>query len=261
MTWYRLKSFFAFLFSSTNQYGVHPPFLYRFITRCLYAKISKPELQALKSARQPILQSNETITMQDFGAGSQKFSTVERSVSRVAKKAGMPLHQSKLMQKITDYFNVKSALELGTSVGLGSIAMSCNRPTLNLDTVDACPNTSAIAQQHFQELNLRNISVCNTEFKSFLKHLPQDKIYDLIYLDGHHEKEGTLAYIKKLKKHIHKDSVVIIDDIYWSADMEGVWQNLCEDKDVKLSLDLYFWGILFFKPELSKQHFKIRCFY
>jgi predicted O-methyltransferase YrrM len=261
MTWYRIKSFLVFLLSSTNQYGIHPPFLYKFVTQCLYKKLPKSKLKVLKQTRLKVLSSNKKLMMTDSGAGSQQFLTKERTVSKVARKAGMPLHQSKLMQKIVDYFDIKSALELGASVGLGSMAMSCNNPSLNLDTVEACPNTSGIAMQHFQDLNLQNISVFNTDFQYFINKLPQGKTYDLIYLDGHHEKEATLTYVKQLKNHIHKDSVLIVDDIYWSADMQSAWQNLCKDKDVKLSLDLYFWGILFFKPELSKQHFKIRCFY
>lgn len=258
---YRLKTFLNFLWHSTNQYGVHPPFLYKFITRCLYAKTPKSKRVALKKARKTVFESVEKTAITDFGAGSQRFSTAERTVSQIAKNAGMPWHQSKLISKIIAYFNIKNALELGTSVGLGSIAMACKNPELRLDTVEACTNTCAIANQHFKNLNLKNISVQHTDFKTFLNDLPKGKTYDLIYLDGHHDKQATLDYYELIKPHMHNETIFILDDIYWSKGMQEAWQRICRDNDVKLSLDLYFWGIIFFKPELSKQDFKIRCFF
>jgi predicted O-methyltransferase YrrM len=260
MTWFRIKSFISFLFTSTNQYGIHPPFLYQFVTRCLYAKTPQTGLKAIKKARQHIFVSKKTIRVKDFGAGSQRFSKEEREVSKIAIKAGMPLHQSRLILKITDYFDIKTALELGTSVGLGSLAMACKRPSIQIDTVEACQNTSNTAKQNFLDLGFKNISVHHKDFQTYLYEIPEKKSYDLIYIDGHHQKEATLSYFKKLKQHVHQNSVIILDDIYWSEGMQEAWKSICKDKDVKLSLDLYFWGIVFFKPELTKQHFRIRCF-
>lgn len=208
-----------------------------------------------------MLNSKHIIRVTDYGAGSQQFSKLERTVSQVAKKAGMSFHQSKIISKIIDYFNINTALEFGTSVGLGSIAMACENPQLNIDTVEACKNTSKQAKLNFERLNLNNVTVYNTDFQSYLNKLDQAKTYDLIYIDGHHDKESSLSYFNQLKQHIHQNSVIILDDIYWSEKMAEAWKSICSDKDVKLSLDLYFWGIVLFKPELTKQHFKIRCFF
>jgi len=178
----------------------------------------------------------------------------------MAKKTGMSLHQSKLMSKIISYFNIKSTLELGTSVGLGSIAMATLHPENDIESVEACPNTFQVVQQHLEKLQLNNIRVHNTHFKDFLEELPENKQYDLVYMDGHHDEQATLAYFSSLKPHFHSDSIVILDDIYWSPGMQRAWATICKDKSVKVSIDLYFWGILFFRPGLSKQDFKIRCF-
>ncbi len=35
---YRFISYIKFLFSATNQHGVHSPFIYNFVTKCLYKK-------------------------------------------------------------------------------------------------------------------------------------------------------------------------------------------------------------------------------
>lgn len=259
MPWFRLKTFLQFLLKSTNQHGIHSPFIYAFVTRCLYASIPQGLLKPLRELRKSILQSQKSLQIIDKGEGSQKFKSDSRTVSAIAKNAGMGWHQSKLLQKIVSYFNIKYTLELGTSVGLGSLAMAVNQPDNHIDTVEACPNTAKFAKGVFEHNNLINIQVFNSTFHSFLKQLPKAKTYDLIYLDGHHQKAATLEYFEKLKPHIHHNSLIILDDIYWSKGMQEAWQIICNDDKVKVSIDLYFWGILFFKPELSMQDFKIRC--
>ncbi|MFH6601910.1 hypothetical protein ACEZ3G_00365 [Maribacter algicola] len=50
---YKIIAYLNFLFSSTNQHGVHSPFVYDYVTKCLYArqkfKVSKAENVLFKS--------------------------------------------------------------------------------------------------------------------------------------------------------------------------------------------------------------------
>ncbi|WP_340074204.1 hypothetical protein [Leptobacterium sp. I13] len=49
MRWYwKLRSRLLFLWKSTNRHGVHSPFVYEFITKCLYQKLKKENLHAIK---------------------------------------------------------------------------------------------------------------------------------------------------------------------------------------------------------------------
>lgn len=254
-------SFFQFLLQSKNQYAVHSPFVYDFLTKCLYVKTPSASKRQLRRMRKAIIESNEVLEVTDIGKGSQRFKSVKRSACEIAGFAGMSWHKSKLINKMLNYFNFKKILELGTSVGLGSIAMAANHSRTLIETVEACPNTFSFAEQQFANLNLENIKVYNYEFRFFLQNISDRKKYDLIYWDGHHDKQATLDYFELIQKHIHQYSVVILDDIYWSKGMNEAWKTICNHESVKVSIDLYFWGILFFNPNLSKQHYKIRCFF
>ena len=86
--------------------------------------------------------------------------------------------------------------------------------------------------------------------------LPSD--LDLIFIDGHHQMQPTLAYFKRLKQCANNNTIFIFDDIHWSPDMEKAWIEIIADKDVSLSVDLFFLGIVFIRKELSKQHFELK---
>ena len=86
----------------------------------------------------------------------------------------------------------------------------------------------------------------------------QQTHYDLIYFDGHHTKEATLNYFQQLLPTAHNDSVFVFDDIHWSPGMEAAWEEIKAHPRVKVSIDTFFLGLIFFRKEQAKQHFTIR---
>jgi predicted O-methyltransferase YrrM len=81
---------------------------------------------------------------------------------------------------------------------------------------------------------------------------------DLIYFDGNHQKEATLHYFEKLLPLAHNDSVFIFDDIHWSGEMEEAWEQIKAHPRVRVSIDTFYWGLVFFRKEQEKEHFTIR---
>lgn len=81
---------------------------------------------------------------------------------------------------------------------------------------------------------------------------------DLVYFDGNHQKEATLKYFYQLLPLAHNDSVFIFDDIHWSKGMEEAWEEIKKHPDVRVTIDSFFWGIIFFRKEQEKEHFIIR---
>jgi hypothetical protein len=52
--------------------------------------------------------------------------------------------------------------------------------------------------------------------------------------------------------------VFVFHDIHWSAGMEEAWEEIKAHPRVKVTVDLFFSGLVFFKPELTKQHYRLR---
>ena len=56
----------------------------------------------------------------------------------------------------------------------------------------------------------------------------------------------------------HNDSIFIFDDINWSKGMQEAWNKIKAHPQVSVSIDTFFWGMVFFRKEQVKEHFKIR---
>lgn len=265
---FQLKSYINFLLKSQNQHGLHSPFVYELVTRCFYDTSEHSEYKLIKDYRNDLLRNNEIIEVEDFGAGSRVFSSNKRPVHAIAKNAGITLFRAKLLSRIVNYLKIENALELGTSLGIASAAIVANKST-KLTTIEGCKETAKIARQQFKKFDLKNINLRIDKIENVLSDLtgkvPATKIgqytsekFDLIYFDGNHQKQATLDYFHTLLPLAHNDSVFIFDDIHWSAEMQEAWKEIIEHPQVRVSIDTFQWGFVFFRSEQVKEHFTIR---
>lgn len=264
--WFKSKAFLKFLWHSKNQHGIHSPFVYKLVTKCFYDTSHYPAYTLWDKAQKELLNSDTILEVEDFGAGSKVFENNKRPVSKIAKHVSISRKRARLMMRLVDCLGVKKALELGTSIGLGSISIAGSGQT-ELKTIEACITTSGFAQKQFEKFKLTQITSINSTFAESLAVLNQpaslgragsEEKFDLIFIDGHHDGEATLAYFESLLKHKHNDSVFIFDDIHWSPSMEMAWRKIQLHPEVQVTIDTFQWGLVFFRKEQVKQDFVIR---
>jgi len=53
-------------------------------------------------------------------------------------------------------------------------------------------------------------------------------------------------------------SIIIVDDINWSSDMQQAWKDLQENKKIAVTVDLFRLGIVFIKRDFFKENYTIR---
>lgn len=254
-----IKSYLNFLKNSTNQHGVHSPFVFSLVTKCFYDKTNYAEYKILNEYRNNLLQNHETIEVTDFGAGSRVFKSNHRKISAIAKNAGISKKRAKLLFRIVRYFQPESILEIGTSLGLATSALSTGNTKAKITSLEGCPNTLQQAQLQFKKFDFSTIETVNTEFLSYLKTFDfQISTFDLIYFDGNHSKKATLEYFETLLPTITNHTVWIFDDIHWSKDMEEAWEIIKNHPKVTVTIDTFQWGFVFFRKEQEKEHFTIR---
>lgn len=163
---FKILEYLKFLFSSTNQHGVHSPFVYGYVTKCLYAR---------------------------FPYKNTKTMTV--------------------LLKSMAYFKVRT-------IGLSPSKESAK----------------GLIQHEFPEIQI------NAERN------------DAVYLDINDL--GTVYPLESLPVHNH--SVGIVDGIHQNKKHENAWEELKKSPQTRVTLDLFHCGVIFFRKEQAKEHFRIR---
>tara|TARA_R110000868_G_scaffold213882_3_gene464025 strand:- start:3197 stop:3967 length:771 start_codon:yes stop_codon:yes gene_type:complete len=254
---YQIIQYIKFLLKSTNQHGVHSPFVYDLVTTCFYDKRIYSDYKTIINYRKALLKNTTKIKVTDLGAGSHVVKQQERTVSELSKNAGTINKRAKLLYRVTKYFKPKNILELGTSLGIATHAMHLGNPSSKITTIEGCPNISEFTKSNLKSNKLENIHVITDNFNVEIDKL-KSKTYNLIFFDGNHQKKATLSYFESLLETANNDSVFIFDDIYWSKGMTEAWEAIKQHPKVTITIDTFFWGFVFFRKEQVKEHFVIR---
>lgn len=255
--YHQFKSYLKFIRRASNQHGVHSPFVYNLVTQCFYDTQKYSAYVTLKNHRNKLLANTSTISITDFGVGSRVFKNNERPINAIAKNAGVSAKRQQLLFRLAQYANPKTILELGTSLGMGTMALALGAPSAKITTVEGCSETSAIAKRYLEDFVIKNSQLKTSTFEAFFQQTTAET-FDLVYIDGNHNKEATLQYFETLLKFAGNDSLFIFDDIYWSPEMTEAWQEIIAHPKVTVSIDTFQWGFIFFRKEQPKEHFSIR---
>ena len=254
---YQLISYIKFLFHATNQHGVHSPFIYDFVTKCLYDKGKYKAYEKLKVYRNNLKHSNKTLQVNDLGEGSKVLHATKRSVKKMINTSSSSKKESQLIYKTARYFNSKAILELGTSLGMGAYALALSNNESKVTTIEGCPNTSNFTKKQFKTLNIHNTTFLTGDFTTIIPRL-KDESFDVIFFDGHHNKAATIQYFESLLTKAKNETVFIFDDMYWSKGMTEAWHYIKNHIAVTVTVDCFHLGFVFFRKEQAKEHFKIR---
>lgn len=202
-----------------------------------------------------MLSNERTIEVTDFGTGESK----QRSTADIARKALKSPRQAQLLFRIIRHSGHKNILELGTSLGISTMYMASVSSKCRCITLEGCPRTSAVAQQNFDRLKLSQVKLINCNIDEELENiLIAYGQQDFIFIDANHRFEPLMRYFELCVNHIGEDSVIVVDDIYWSPEMEIAWKSIKEHPRVKSTIDIFHMGIVFFHPMLTKKHYKVQ---
>lgn len=246
--------------SSGKGHGIHSPFVFDLVNNVLRDKKQYDWYDIIETGRQKLLKQPAQIEVEDFGAGSAVIKTKTRVVSDIAVSSLKPKKYARLLSRIVNHYKPTYIVELGTSFGITTSYLAAGNADGKVYSIEGSTAIAEIAQKTFERTGFKNIELTVGNFDKVLPDLlTRLQSVDLAFIDGNHRKEPTLNYFKQLLGRSTASTILIFDDIHWSADMEAAWAAIKQHPSVTLTLDLFFIGLVFINPDFKiPQHFSIR---
>lgn len=267
MKFHYLKHFIKHYFTATLIDVLHSPFVFGLYQNCIKQQKDLTAFNEIENIRSQLLKDKSIITYTDLGAGSNILSHhIEKSISSIAKTHLKPARIAQIIHQIVFHYKYKNIIELGTSLGVTSsyIASALKHNfepnQVNFTTIEGSSSITQIAKEQFTVLKLSDyINSVEGNFNEQLEPvLNTYKNVDVFFVDGNHTYEATMEYFEKALPYAHNNSVFIFDDIYWSLGMTKAWEEIKQHSKVQQTVDLFFIGLVYFRSEQIKQHFRLR---
>lgn len=252
---------YQFLSGYRKGHGIHSPFIYDVVSRVFRNKTDKAIVSKVENIRKELLNDRRMISVNDLGSGSVKSSQRERTrrVSDIARYSSVSQKYGILLSNLACEFGGPGIIELGTSLGISSIYMALSCPESTIHTIEGCKETIKIAEENIGKAMANNIILHCGSFDDCLPEvLDKNNAPGLVFIDGNHRREPVLKYFDMIARNSSSRTIVVIDDINLSAEMKDTWHIIMNHKKVSVTLDVYRFGIVFFREGINRSHFIIR---
>jgi len=239
-------------------HSIHSPFVYGFVEDVIYGK-DRFDYSGLNDLRQKLSKDHTVISVRDPGAGSKTGLEKERNISQITTHTAIKTKYGRLLTRLAHWHAPDTIIELGTGIGLSTVYLAIGGRSSNIMTIEGIEEIAVMAKNTVSTMKLTNVEIHQGLFSEKLPnvlHNIKDKV--LVFIDGDHSRENLLQYYSLIREYSNDDTVIVIDDIYWSGSMEMAWKELIAEPEVSISIDLFQMGILFFKKGLGKQHYVMR---
>jgi predicted O-methyltransferase YrrM len=237
MAW-RILQYFKHLFYRKHRtgHGIHSPYLFEFVNGVVFnaERIEKPVA---------------------ISRGHRKL----RRESAFVKHSSVSAKYGFLLYRISRWFHPEMIIELGTGMGISTLYLMSGSPGIALHSIERDRERAALAAQLICRFDPGPVSIHWGEMDEKLEHVvPLIPHRFLAFVDGNHYYRPTIAYVKQLMERAGEEAVIVLDDIYWSRDMQRAWKEIVAWPEVRVSIDLFHMGILLLRKDLQKTRIKIK---
>lgn len=217
------------------------------------------ELLALRYIVKQWTAKDIKLEQKHMGVPSKYASSRYISIKRIIKRTGISHTYGSLLLRLIRKYKPSQVIELGSSAGISTLYLAKADKHIPITTIDAHRELQQITQKNFKAQGIPNVKFVEGFFNDKLLPVIQNTAGDqLIFIDGDHSYTGTLKYFELCCAYANSNTILVFDDINWSAGMRKAWKKICSNSSVSLCINTFFMGIVFFNPDFPKREIKYK---
>lgn len=240
-------------------HGIHSPFIFNLVSKVFRNKTDCDVVCSIEKVRKKLKSDHRLIRVNDLGTGKDKRTTKIRKVSEIARYSPVPSKYGQLLSNLASEFGKPMIVELGTSFGISTMYLASGSPESVVYTIEGSGEIAEIAKSNFAGAGLKNITSLTGSFDEMLPEVFKNSVKPgLVFIDGDHSKEPLLRYFRRIAEVSDNNTVIVIDDIYYSKEMEEAWNEIKNNEKVSVAVDIFRMGIVFFRKGITLQNYIVR---
>jgi predicted O-methyltransferase YrrM len=240
-------------------HGIHSPFVFNLITSVFRNKTGGDFVYRIESLRRRMLKDDTIVNVTDLGSGSKHMEGNRRKISDIAKYSSIPSKYGVLLASMSSEFGAGNIIELGTSLGISTLYLASGNRDSRVISIEGSEELSAIARSNFMAADLSNIEILSGSFDENLRVIKEREIRPgLVFIDGDHRKDSVIRNFSYIAGFSGSDTVIIVDDIHSSEEMDESWEWIKSHEGVTITIDLFRMGLVFFRTGVTRSDYVIR---
>lgn len=237
-----LYNYFLYKLKSTNEHGVHSPFVFDLVTNVIYNNKDYYCYKTIEAQRKILLDSTVVV-------GSL-------SVSETAKKMYAEKY-SKLLFRLVNYFQPNSVVLINDKLGVDSAYAASVSEHLKVYSFQENRELQKITASHLEQLKLKNVTLLyESQTTSLPDLLKQLSTLDFVVIHQKTKDEVLSVFYQCLEK-ANTSSVFVVSNVGLPEFAEA-WEEIKKNNQVTVTIDLFYMSIVFLRKEQVKEHFLIR---
>ena len=238
-------------------FGVHSPFVFYLVTKVIEERYPYYKYDLIEIIRTALFRTKKRLH-----AKAEDGTMVERNISDMARALSKLPSYDQLLFRLVNHSKPKHLLEMRASFGLSSMYLAAPDSKAQLWTMEE-GEVAKYARLSCENAGIKNVRLVEgnptTTLDAVLKNIGQidflffnpDMTSDLATLNG---------LFAKCEQKLHEGSVVVVDAIHSTESAKELWAQLKAKEDVRVTIDVYSFGVIYYNTELQKEDYTLRFF-
>ena len=215
-----------------NRHGVHSPFVYHLVDTVIYDFSDKKVYQEVENIRAQLIRDHHISFF-----NSPKL--------------------DQLQYRLIAEQQPETIIEINSDAGISTLYLQKAAPAAKVYVFQYLAHKKPYIKENFSKAGVNNIELISGYYDPKVQELIDslDKV-DAVFINGDYL--AMLKYFEMCLPKVRDNTMLIFSGIYRDEKMKSSWRRIKTNPQVKVTIDLFHIGLVFFKQGQVKEDFRIR---